>query len=520
MRVHELRNVLAEGQFPPRWFTEFDGGYGSPYPSFYGMAFYYPAAGLYWLGVQLGSAIELTAFLVVMAAGLTMYLLVSKLWGMPSGILASILYLYAPYHLIDAFERGAYAELTAFVWFPLIFLFLVLAGREADRRWLIGAALSIAALLLTHNIMSLVFLPTMLGLLSVVVVWGQRGNRYALSRIASAGILGLLVSAFFWLPIVFESQYVHLDQFLYYDFHGDFVGVRALLGIQESPDFPLAVGGMLLILPVLSTVLALFTTIERSERVLIVGATTMGFLHLFMTTRFSVRLWEVVPLIEFVQFPWRMLAPASFFLAVSAGAIPRLVGRSQWAWLIAVGGAAVAIWQGSPLAHMEYRTLVRSYSDSDICREVWGTQDYRPRWSEAAIWRSSNKPDAQGNALVLDPCPEGLRVSDSVDSATVQYTANGTTWEIELSADSETAVMVPQFYYPGWRATIDGKPAQLEVAQPSGLIQLTLPRGNHSAVIWLEESPVRRLANLITLAGLGLIVAIATDRLPTLRKPP
>jgi uncharacterized membrane protein len=122
LRVEALENALRSGQIPPRWFPEFDGGYGSPYPSFYGMLFYYAAAFLNTCCAPLGPGVELTAFLTIALSGLGMFLLARSLWGDASGLLSAGLYIFAPYHLVDAFVRGAYSELAAFVWFPLILL--------------------------------------------------------------------------------------------------------------------------------------------------------------------------------------------------------------------------------------------------------------------------------------------------------------------------------------------------------------------------------------------------------------
>jgi len=62
LRVYGLKNALEEPQIPSRWFPDFDGGYGSPYPSFYAMAFYYAAAILNMLGIIIGAAVELMAY--------------------------------------------------------------------------------------------------------------------------------------------------------------------------------------------------------------------------------------------------------------------------------------------------------------------------------------------------------------------------------------------------------------------------------------------------------------------------
>jgi uncharacterized membrane protein len=162
MRVWAIKEALAAGQLPPRWFPAADGGYGSPYPSFYGMLFYDAAAALSVLGAPIGAAVELTAFLTVAVSALGMYLLVSRLWGKSSGLLAGVFYAYAPFHLVDAFVRGAYSELTSFVWFPYILLTLHLWLSQGRRRWIVLGALSIAALVVTHNLTSMMFVPAAL----------------------------------------------------------------------------------------------------------------------------------------------------------------------------------------------------------------------------------------------------------------------------------------------------------------------------------------------------------------------
>lgn len=57
-----------------------------------------------------------------------------------------MLYLYSPYHLVDAFVRGAYSELMTFLWFPLIALSLVKWVTTLDVRFIVGGAFAMAAL--------------------------------------------------------------------------------------------------------------------------------------------------------------------------------------------------------------------------------------------------------------------------------------------------------------------------------------------------------------------------------------
>ena len=49
-----------------------------------------------------------------------MYRFARRLWGPWPGLIAGLLYVYAPYHLADIYVRAAFAEFVAFVIFPLV----------------------------------------------------------------------------------------------------------------------------------------------------------------------------------------------------------------------------------------------------------------------------------------------------------------------------------------------------------------------------------------------------------------
>lgn len=408
MRVDALYGAFKDLQIPPRWFPEFDGGYGSPYPSFYAMLFYYSAAALYALGLPLGSSVELTAFATLMLSGLTMYLFVSRYWGRASGLLSAILYVYAPYHLTDAFERGAYSELTAFIWPPLIVLGLVSCAESRNGRWIVLGGLSTALLIVSHNLTSLIFLSAMIPLALLIVAAEGLGadsvKRSLIGLSLSAG-LGLALSAFFWLPIVSERSWIQLEYFLKFDYRGDFVSTRDLLSMPSDVHMATSAGVLLVLIPILALVAELIRSRGRRQMFLLLGLVTLGGGNLFMVTRHSLLIWKLLEPLKYVQFPWRFLSPASFFLAAAAGPLADLPGRSWTRWAVTAGIGILALHLYSPLARIQHRTEVQSLAPSEICSEVWGTQDYRPTWSLAAFWESVQPPQIDIVGPILPPCP-------------------------------------------------------------------------------------------------------------------
>jgi len=160
-RVHQISVALAAGHFPPRWMPDAAYGLGYPFWNYYAPLAYL-AAGL--LAVFTGSIVgsikvaTLVAFLLAAAGA---YRLGRETWSSSgSGLLAAVAYTVAPYHLVNVYVRGdALAELAAYAVYPWL---LVALDRARERRTagaVAGLALAFAALLVSHNIGALLFLP-------------------------------------------------------------------------------------------------------------------------------------------------------------------------------------------------------------------------------------------------------------------------------------------------------------------------------------------------------------------------
>ncbi len=57
----------------------------------------------------------------IILSAIFMYLLAKEIFGEIGGIISSVAYIFAPYHSVDIYVRGAFPEFWSFVFLPLIF---------------------------------------------------------------------------------------------------------------------------------------------------------------------------------------------------------------------------------------------------------------------------------------------------------------------------------------------------------------------------------------------------------------
>ncbi len=119
-RTAALAEAWQHGVLWPRLFPDFGFGYGQAVLNFYAPLSYVPGALLSMLGVNPATAVQLVIALSFLLAAAAAFGYGNFLFGPAGGVLAAVVYTYTPYHLADAYLRGAVPEHMAFIFPPLI----------------------------------------------------------------------------------------------------------------------------------------------------------------------------------------------------------------------------------------------------------------------------------------------------------------------------------------------------------------------------------------------------------------
>lgn len=519
LRLTELNHLLRSGLVYSRWAPDMALGYGFPFFNFYAPLAYYIAAAVSGLGAGLNLGLRLTFALGILGSGLAAYRLARDHFSRPAALVAATAVMYAPYHGYDVYFRGNLAE--ALAW-PFLVLSLWAMGRLAQRgggRWLPVAALAAAAVLLTHNVFALVFLP-LLGLYGVSEAWfaGAVGSRWRrVGSVAAAMVLALGLSTFFWVPALWEQRYVHIDRLLVppdFVYWNNFLGWPELLAapraivpdlLNPSPARALGLVPALLALPALG---GLWRWRDgRRRQVAFFGAAAL--VYTFLTTAASAPVWEAAALLEFVQFPWRLLGPAAIALAmVLAAAIDfaaSVPGRRQGKAQSLLAGAAIVVLVLAALFWFDPRYCgglqnpqIGDLAEYELATGTIGTTakgEYLPRTVE--VYPPAEVPaPARFAAMTL---PAGVEILETKDSPPQTSAVVEVAEPVQLTANL--------FAYPGWRASVDGEPVAITPEAAYGRVTLPLPAGRHEVVLRFGETPLRLAADLVSGAAL-LLVAI------------
>jgi hypothetical protein len=96
-------------------------------------------------------------------------------------------------------------------------------------------------------------------------------------------------------------------------------------------------------------------------------------------------------------------------------------------------------------------------------------------------------------------------------------------YRFRLRADQPMPVVMNTFWFPGWEAFVDGRPAPIGPETGTGLIRFPLDRGDHNVDVRFGQTRLRRWTSVISLSTAGVAAVLAvlalTRRRPSCSRP-
>jgi hypothetical protein len=532
------QNVVAAwrcGLWDARWFPGFDFGYGYPFLSFYA-PFAHWMSGLWILicsSPSVGVRANFFGWLVFGTAG--MYLAGERVWNFLSrdraarfhpGLMCAMGWLMSPYPMCNVFVRGALAEFASSQAIPWIvwaaFGILGRAGgwtRRDSREWLLLVLLTSVGIL-SHNFLGMCVVVIALALAPLVLLlrWFDRnepGNEGSTITVR-AGYWGiglgwaLLATMFYWLPALRESRFVRVSamrETTGYSYLNHYLYPSNLLNVfywnfgnsvpGPNDQMPLHLGfvGFVAVASALTAILVLLLARDGRNRKLLAGvgvlvlATAFGILLTTSATRF---LWDRVPLLQFAQFPWRLLSipTVGLCLLLPAAVVADNPTRHRPATVAAFLILAVCFG----LSHYYYARIKGKVPYPDNLKpQNWdyirihtaALDEYGPIWRDTrrpAKWpRGAPLPNARIAVLRTNKQRMDIRAS------------------IQNKSDQPQPLTIALNYFPGWQGRIEPGHKRLTLAPEAstGFIEVRdIPPGQSEIRVWFGDTPIRRTCKM------------------------
>jgi hypothetical protein len=442
---------------------------------------------------------------ILCASGFAFYAF-ARQYGRPWAAAAgAVLYMLAPYHFeIDLWHRQAVGEFTAYVWMPLVLLSLNKALSEP--RWLALGALSYAGLVVSHlpaTLLFSLFLPVF-----VALQFLQVRSARPLVGLVLVVALGIALGSLYLLPAVKVSAWDIYSGSSSHQYH-DFDNWMFFDG-KDEPD-PYLGNRLVRLLVALALVVALLAVaVFRAQRASAwrrslpwLAALT---LVLVMVSPLSIPVWRLLPFLQQVQFPWRIMIVSDIAMATMLVAaletLPARTDRIAWGALVAAGVLIVLMgasgWRVGfvlpyfmpPEVHEAARKELAAGADTPEYMTASMTMERGEFLQLAATLPQAAVKAGAGSVGIVSWRPRHIRLHVALAAA--------------------APVTVKQIHIPPWRASVARTGAELPVtpAPGTGLLVVSAPAGTYDIDIELPTLPQERLGYLLGLGSLAAMIAL------------
>lgn len=478
--------AFQDGQFIPRWAGDLNYGYGTPV-----FIFYYPLPGyigslLHLFGFSFEMAFKTIIALSFIGSGISFYFWSRLSFTDEIAITGAMLYGLAPYHFLNLYVRGDVAELLSLAFVPLVFYFIERFAREKSIKQLVLGAIVYALVILSHNGISLMFSPVFL---FYIFLKARTMRTFFQSTIIL--LLGLLLSAFFWMPALYEGKYTYARLFIGDLYKEHFATLQKLFysewgfgpHIAEHDGLSPQIGILYVSLVGACIYYALLKKENRSK---ILSWLTIFLLAVFISTAISAIFWQHLPLIKLFQFPWRFTALSSF-----AAAILGCYGLMYTKVHIRITFLLALLLLST--SFMKVKSI--PVKSDDYYMSYPHTTYFH--WEATSIWTAG------------DP---GKRAEKDVEvitgDATINYISMKSNEHVyNVKAQRDSKLLDNTIYFPGWKVFLDGEkvPIEFQDSEHRGLITYSVPKGDHGITVRFEESPIRLLADIISVIAVFFV---------------
>lgn len=476
MYAQQTAANMRDGVWLPAWAPDLNYGFGGPALLFYPPLVNITHALSLLAGIPLWTGMGLLTCAAALLSGGTALLWLRQVAEPRAAWAGAMVYMIAPYRVIDIYERTALAEHWSFIFPPLIL-------------WAIGSrriaviAFATAALLMTN--------------LPLAVLFGLTIAAYAIVHRAFVvplvgGLLGFAMAAMTLIPQALASRWLRIE--LWFGAAGRYRPSANTIfsSIGDDPEFNTRVSWVVLATAALVVIAALAA---RAKFWWIVS-----FVAFVATLPFAGAAWDVLPLLSRLQFPWR----AASVLTLAAAALTAHVAspRIRLALVILAAAAAIPFYGRSILRQDLFANplppamAARLFPDPRAVLETGGAYGNTTHQRLIDVWFLPRTANPAFIDELLQPQPRLGRLRDAPAFLSSDAPVRVVRWgrlerTIAIDVPRPGVLIWHSLFFPTMELVVDGRPTPALPHESTGLASLSLTPGRHE-VTW-RWRPFREL---------------------------
>ena len=531
--LHVYRSIVLDdairndASLYPRYASALAYGYGASLFNYFPPTSYYPVVIFHATGLSPVNAWKATIVLYVLLAGIGMFLWARQWVDDTGAFIATTAYLYAPYTLFDTVTRGSSNEFAGMALLPFALWGFTRLVRSGKRLNYLIAVFSYALFILAHNVMTLY--GTLLLIAYCAFLWLIQGKSWrVLWQLGTAGFFGVLITAFFWIPALFETDFVKINGVLenldFVDVTNTLRSIGDVFALPRTADpsqlqasVPVSFSWIALILAIISFFLPQPPEENDDSKKSILGLHIFLFLSLgivvFSQLEASSGFWQSIRLLQYSQFAWRPLSIGSLVLALLAGMggaylvrlIPTQIGKSTVSGLLLALIMLYSIpWLYRPEIDLNPQTVVDAQRYELESRQVVLSSygEYLPVQTQQSAL----------NPLRFQSDVSRLQENDNFSILSLEESSRHLS--AELDVHDVTIIVVDWLYVPGWHVRVDGKSVEVAPAGDAGLVSFQITEGQHQIEIFYGGTETQQLAMFLSIAGLVAVILVVVRYIP------
>lgn len=480
---------LQVGILIPQWSSTRMGGYGAPLYEFMYTLPYYIISFLHFLGFSFINSVKILLGLSYVFSGITFFIWIKEEFNERIAFFSSLLYLFAPYHLVNMHFRNDIGEMLSFMILPFNLFCIKKLTTIRTFNWVLITGISLVLLIIAHQTIALVGFPFICLYFFYLLYPNFKKKSKPFFYFLIAITVGLLLSFFYWFPILIEKQFIVYSKFSKIPF----LTLQDLLYspyrygfLFQGPEGELAflIGYIHLSVCFISLIF-LRKVFQKKEKEYVGFFLICFFFFTFMTLPYSEFLWNTIPLIKNFQFTYRLLVLISFCSSIVGGILFSKIKNNSIVSLLCILVIAITI------LNWGNRKTIPEINDSYLIDELINKEVLNDLTKP--IWANYNPEEIKNVHSIPLEVLEGKMEVKKIQKNPIYH-------EYILNILTPSLLKENTFYFPGWRVKLNGKNYPFNYNYPHfrGIITFNVQPGLYKLEVYYEDTFVRKMSKIIS----------------------